>query len=464
MGAQSPTSPEVKLDSADRLLRQTSGRPDVQSLELGALLSEFAEWLADDRQWHTGSTQNWSSLIEDVADRVVLLRDLSNAPIQQRLGSSVDDLKRLRGVLAQAGVSRDEALRRQLRRAQDEVRAASKEPDLLVAGWRRVLEWEQTNPVRAAQGMAALRDLADLQGHNSKALFNRLSRVLTGVARDIAALTGEAYTDESPPRRDETADTLLSFGEELLSIPAQPVGGVVWLEYLVADLHSPWMLELGPSVVLYQDDLLRGMLLHQPDDPRLPTDLRDGHHVLDASWFKADNEEALSVERDIPGDPRVYLRLELPEMPPGELLERARETAEFLVAFGALGGDNHALWTVGDSYLVRGWERSTSAATAVRDKHEPHPFRRDGTAFVLATHATELGRHLPLRSPELLVAGRLLVWLRQTGASDPASRIVLCDRVVEQVCGWAGVANPADFAAEFLETVVDQHADTKSHC
>jgi hypothetical protein len=44
-----------------------------------------------------------------------------------------------------------------------------------------------------------------------------------------------------------------------------------------------------------------------------------------------------------------------------ERLAAAREIAEFLVAYGALGGDNNDLWALGDSCLVRGWQMSPGA-------------------------------------------------------------------------------------------------------
>jgi hypothetical protein len=71
--------------------------------------------------------------------------------------------------------------------------------------------------------------------------------------------------------------------------------------------------------------------------------------------------------------------------------------------------------------------------------------RSDITATHLARHAEDLARHLPLRTTELRMAGRLMVWLRQTGASDNPAQVVLCDRVIEQVCGWAGIAQPWRF-------------------
>jgi hypothetical protein len=136
-------------------------------------------------------------------------------------------------------------------------------------------------------------------------------------------------------------------------------------------------------------------------------------------------------------------------MPPTQLLADARETAEFLVAFGALASDNHDLWLLSGSYLSPALGQSMSAMVVSGERAErQRPF--DVTATHLGQHADELARHLPLRTAELRMAGRLMVWLRQTGASDNPAQVVLCDRVIEQVCGWAGIAQPWRFTEASL--------------
>ena len=42
------------------------------------------------------------------------------------------------------------------------------------------------------------------------------------------------------------------------------------------------------------------------------------------------------------------------------------------------------------------------------------------------------------------------MWLRQATANDNPARLVLCDRVAEQVCGWAGVMQRERFVTHFL--------------
>ena len=58
----------------------------------------------------------------------------------------------------------------------------------------------------------------------------------------------------------------LELAESLLRGPARRLGGVVWLEYLQAELRYPWTLSLGDRVTLYQHDFLRSMVHQAPND------------------------------------------------------------------------------------------------------------------------------------------------------------------------------------------------------
>lgn len=88
------------------------------------------------------------------------------------------------------------------------------------------------------------------------------------------------------------------------------------------------------------------------------------------------------------------------------------------------------------------------------------------TATHLLRRADALGRHLPLRDPQLETAGRLLTWLRRLSASDNPAQLVLCERVIEQVCGWAGVSQPPRFVHDYLrpDWVYQQVRSEVSNC
>ena len=435
---------EVDLKAAIRVLRRSgNGRaPDV--LQIGVLLGELDSWLADERQWRRGEPTHWRSLIDDVLDRLRALRSLSSPPIQQALSDSFDEFTQGRNGFQKDAGPPDDALRRQLRRLSAVVRTEITKPELLVMAWKRIIDWTQSDPERAIAGTGVLRDLAELGGHDPDELFNRVDRVLADNAWVIAGLTGGPTPDHPKATAGETAETRLALTESVLIGPPRRAGGVVWLEYLQAELRFPFTLTLGPHVTLYQDEFLCGMLQQTPDDPRLPDDLRQlGENSFARSWFKAEEAE----RADQLGD--VYLRLELPETSPTQLLADARETAEFLAAFGNLASDNHDLWLLSSSYLSPALGQSTSAMVVSAERAEEQR-RNDMTALHLAQHADDLARHLPLRTDELRTAGRLMVWLRQTGATDSPARVVLCDRVIEQVCGWAGITQPRRFTEASL--------------
>jgi hypothetical protein len=433
--------------------------------ELGPALDELDEWLADDRQWRRGEPSHWKTLLDDVADRLQMIVTLSDAPQQEQLDECRRALLDMRRLFRRESEP-DEALRRRLRHISRDVRGNLLEVRLLVSGWRRLASWSVDDPERADCGIGALRDLADLHGHDGSDLLKRAREILADSAWEIARVRGEMLPDRLNIPAGASAHDRLDLSEQLLQQPPRHSRGVVWLEYLQADLYSPPTLPLGPAVTLYQQDFLRSMIHEPHPDQRLPAEAQGDARLRLALWLGAHDPDEAQGDYEVHGDPRIYLRIELEEMPPTRLLSAARETAEFIVAFGSLGSNHHDIWVLSDSYYVADHAASTSAPMFNRERAEeqlPH----DVTGFQLSQNAEALGRHLPLSSPELRIAGRLLVWLRQAEARDNPARLVLCDRVVEQVCGWAGVASPARFVTEFLKPnwIYEQirHAVLKSY-
>jgi hypothetical protein len=211
------------------------------------------------------------------------------------------------------------------------VRAEITKPELLVMAWRRIIDWAGSNPERAEGSVAVIRDLAGLIGHDPENLFRLVDQVLADNAWQIAGIRGDQPPDHPRARAGETAQTRLELTEMLLRGAARRAGGVVWLEYLEAEPRYPWTLSLGPHISLYQHDFLGSMVHQAPEDPRLPDDLRqDGENRSRLHWFVAgDPQKAVQADHQEPGDPRVYLRLELPEMPATQLLAHAREPRSF---------------------------------------------------------------------------------------------------------------------------------------
>lgn len=437
-----------------RVIRRTKG--SRQTLQLGAVLEEFDAWLADDRQWRHGQFQHWKSLINDLLVCLAFVASLSSPPFQDEISNLIEDLRRLRGELGASGEIPDEALRHQFQRV-SKIVGAGVDVELLRVGFERVMEWAGAKPQRAEDGMCVLRDLAELCGHDPERLFDTVDGILTDNAWEIAAIRGE----EAPATPATPQDAARASAEERLALAVKAIGrvplpadGVVWLEYLQASLGWPRSLKLGEAVSLYNHDFLRPMVHQAPNDARLPDDLRrvgGDDPDPDLLWFDAhDPEQAVRADHRVDGDPRVFLRVDLPAMGRAQRLAEAREIAEFLVAYGGMGDDNPDLWVLGDSYFVRGWRMATGA-TFVNEQQARLQFPTDGTALRLGRSADKLGRHLPFRDPQLRLAGRLLVWLRHANSTAAPAQVVLCDRVIEQVCGWAGFTKPATFTNAVLK-------------
>jgi hypothetical protein len=165
--------------------------------------------------------------------------------------------------------------------------------------WKRVIDWAESDPERVLDGAGALRDLAELTGHDPDELFDRVDRVLADNAWEIAALTGGPVPDNPRERAGATAESRLGYAVSVLSAAPRRCCGVVWLEYLQAELHPPWMLSLGANVVLYEHNLLRSLVREAPDDDRLPEDLRHKDAKdLGLIWFHAYGDEDTPGRQD----------------------------------------------------------------------------------------------------------------------------------------------------------------------
>lgn len=75
---------------------------------------------------------------------------------------------------------------------------------------------------------------------------------------------------------------------------------------------------------------------------------------------------------------------------------------------------------------------------------------RHPTARLLRHHGDRLGRHLPTTTGRMADMAQLMCWLRDARSSPPAARLVLCDRAIETVSGWAGAATPRSFVERHL--------------
>lgn len=433
----------------DAFARTRNGKSPPE-LHLGQALDELGEWLDDDRQWRSGQPQHWKSLLEDVRRRLSELSALSEGDLQHRINGLIVELRALGPGFRSDGGVPDESLRRRLRRIVRLARELARHPDLLPSAWRRIATWSTAGEARADTAVGALRDLVQFGGRDSEQVLETLRDVLRDHDWVIARLQERAPSDEPYATSGLSPRQRLELAESVLTTPASHGKAVVWLEYLQAQLLWPLVVQLGSSVSLYRESFLRSIIHQAPDDERVPPELRDVSSSGLPSWLCAfDPAEAVRADYTVRGDPRVYLRIELEEMPLAHALPAARETAEFLTAFASLFASNHETWLLSPSYFIVGQMSSTHAFTFDEDAARD-ALHGDMTATHLLRHAHRLEQHLPLRDPKLRTAGRLLVWLRRATATDNPAQLVLCERVIEQVCGWAGVSEPTRFVTEYL--------------
>lgn len=439
-----PLTDDETLDRLHDLVVQVSVVKD-DTLPLGALLDELEAWLQDDRQWHRGGHQHWRSLLDDVVSAIGAVVRLTAGVDQEALAELQGRIRRLK-VAFKKEEGAEEVVRRQLVRVATDLRSQVTADSLIESAWRRAIEWARSGKHDAAAAVQAIHDLAAMRGQDAKHTFDRLKAVLADSGPEIAYLRGESRPEDLYAPAGTDATERLELAVSVVRGPAEQATGVVWLEFLQAHLWYPYTLELGP-VTLYEAGYLRSLLAGASDDARLPADLLGkGSGALDTIWFGA-HESAVHSDEE-PNS--VYVRLELSAMPRTRLLSEARSIAEFLAAYASLRAGHDAGWVLGESHLVRGWIQTSSAETLNADAWRLEE-NRDTTAYYLACRSAALGTHIPFPGNRLREAGNLLVWQRRAAANDSRAQIVFHDRVIEQVCGWAGLSNPERFVSEWLK-------------
>ena len=138
-------------------------------------------------------------------------------------------------------------------------------------------------------------------------------------------------------------------------------------------------------------------------------------------------------------------------------MQRARETAELLTGLASLHGASHNLWMLSDSYLMLADGATYHGTVPGALKGNPHPLNevdlvRDRTLSILRSEATALSPSCPRRRAAAS-RGKLLGWLRAAAGAPAPARLVLTDRVIEQVSGWAGISDRSRFTREYLQPV-----------
>jgi hypothetical protein len=235
---------------------------------------------------------------------------------------------------------------------------------------------------------------------------------------------------------------------------------IVWFRYRAAAIGYEPVLKLGDDVSLYSEKELEAALERGDDD--LPEETRADVlgglvHVIER---QRSDEEASQVRKRIEDEYSVLIRIDLGSVLVHEAVRVGRRTAEAVAAVASLFGVAPSLFQVDAfaSYVADGrggWRGGPARGRGVKTlgltveecMDLEHP---DRIVSSLASVGRVIGPHLPLCEDRLADVCTLAGWLREARRAPAPARLLLCDRVIEQVAGWAGVDSTRSFIREHL--------------
>ena len=420
---------EEKLARVEAALRASRQRPPFpEVMGLPHLVAELRVWLTDDRQWRHASAGGWKSLLEDLRTS---LKTYPNAVIAPAADPEelLDEIEQCTRELKEKELRREELLRRRLSRVCDRLEMGLATPAARTAAWDDLL----ARALSQTQGRASARRLFDLAasaGLDGESLLRALEFCLEG---------GRQRPISSAALRLSRA------GQQLTMAPGRETI-TVWLRLLFAPLRAG-TLAIGPRVQLFQASWLVPRL-DEPDSAT-PIEAANDDGSL-RSLARADDVLAAPADETHVDTPWALVRIDVPNATAYEAVGRARRTAATLGALGTLYGADPSLWRVDDSFVTfRSGKRSAASFAAPVAESPTFVERvavgRDPTAAVLRHTAERLGALLPVARGRMNELAQLMLWLREARSSPPAARLVLCDRAIETVSGWAGVPTPRRF-------------------
>lgn len=458
--------PDEALLDAIRAALSAAKQPvhAAERLPLPTVLSELNVWLADERQWHAAYAANWKSLINDVEQSLEgcgsEIQDVLLSPDQ----NARTELTAVRRRITGSKTAPDASLRRRLQRVCELLTSRLQSSEVLLAALNELRVAAARADPEAAEGAAReLIELAVSAGRSREWFPGRVRSLLDDNALEIAAVRGDEMPADPQAKAGTSPAERLDIVRRYLTEPPRRGEVVVWMDYRLAKVGWPPEVKLGDHVALYDDSWLRSCLEHDTLD-QLPPEVRNNPHNLrmlvgvfpEQNGSPGGHSESVEVVEALDEPPVAYIRVDLGEVLVAKARTLAVETAEAVVSLASLYGLSPSTWQPGTGWTTYidgeegGWSSGASPAPALSVEDWVALEQRDHTASTLAHVANLLGPHLPVRDPGVAEACTLLSWLRQARvASDPA-RLLLCDRVLEQVSGWAGVADRAYFLDEHM--------------
>lgn len=433
-------------------------RPTHRSreLDLPAALEELQAWLTDDHQASTAFAAHWTSLLQDVLGAADRCGPALNKVLLADQPQALDELLACQRILKNARRPPDAALRRRVELMANHLVKTLGEGFALVAAFHDLRDATDIDQAEvAARLLVALTEAA---GHDRRWFPSQLRSVLADDGHAVATARGAALPDDVHAGAGSSLVERLELVEDALRRPPERGDVVVWLRFANADLGWPPLLRLGTSVCLFEEKWVRSVLANDPNQLLdIAPEAVDHEESFDLRLFVGGEPEGDGSEEATPKDERtsyVYIRIAVTLSTTSQAEAIARRTADALSGVASLYGTPPRLWQLEDSFVSFTEHGAGGASFSA-----PQPIglsvddwsalRNDHTGRSLADVADRLGDHLPVRDPAIVEAATLLSWLRTARLTDSPPRLLLCDRVVEQVSGWAGFDEPRRFISEY---------------
>jgi hypothetical protein len=420
--------------------------PWPEHLQLPDALDELTRWLGDDHQWGAPqSSSHWRSLIQDVVDA---LNDLGpSARTELGVEQAIAEFDKCAAAFVPKSVVKDPALRERLSQCADDITKRTEAPNGLIAAWDDVVASAADRDVAVGAARAFL-SLAMWIGHDAGVVVSRVTRALDG--EEAMRMDGELV---SPPTGVPLGERL-SAARAAVDVEPATAHMTVWLRFRLAQIRSPPTIPIGEEARIYRGDWLRSCLCAPSPRQDLPPEAAgpDASYLRDFCGVEPAHVDAGGPPHDPNEIPTAYIRVVVGEQLAARGVEIARSNAEALAALGAVYGEEPTMWRLDRSYLVFSGDRFAGSCDEAEEPQwtETVGVAEDRTAEIIGRLSERLAGHVPFRDAELEEAMAMFGWLRGARSTPLAARLVLCDRVIEAVCGWVGMRSRDAFVREHV--------------
>ena len=420
--------------------------PWPEHLQLRDALDELTRWLSDDHQWGAPrSAPHWLSLIRDVVDG---LGDLGpSGQTELAATQAIAELDRCAAAFASKSAVKDPALRKRLSQCVNAITDRTAAPNALMAVWGDLVAsaHDRDSAVAVARGFLSL---ATWVGHDPDWFVRRITSTLDG--EEAMRIDGELVSPETGAPLEER----LSAARAAVAVKPARAHITVWLRFQLAQIRWPPVIAIGKDVRIYRGDWLRSCLCGPAPHHDLPPEAtgEDANSVRDFCGVEPAHVEAGGPPHDPNESPTAYIRVVVGDQLASRAVDIARSNAEAIAALGAVYGEEPTIWRLDKSYRVFSDNRNVGGSDEAEEPAwtESVGVAEDRTAEIVRQLSERLAGHVPFRDSELEEAMAMVGWLRGARSAPPAARLVLCDRVIEAVCGWAGVRSRDVFVREHV--------------